>query len=286
MLPQSLRGQTLVDVLVICACSILVLVTASVVLGQVGPNQAAAGVRHPQSMKDATQLTHLHRAMVIFAQDNRSRYPIPGLIDRKTADLDGDGDGDAEIPDVGAEDITLNTTANLYSALIAINFFRPNLLISPVERNSKVEVDDDYNFAAYSPAEDSYWDPRFEADLETGSNTSYAHVVIYGERLKLHWRDKQLARFPDLANRGPKDGALDPASYTCGPHGHWTGNVVFNDNHSEMLSTVRPANVTFMSNDEQQQDNIFAFDDGLAGKDTILTFTKQMTERGPVIQHD
>ena len=286
MNPRSSRGVKLVDVLVICTCSILVLVTASVVLGQVGPKQAAPSASHPLCIKDAAQLKQIHAAMVVFAEANKGRYPIPGLINRRAADLDGDGVGEVEIPDVGPEDIALNTTANLYSALIAMHFVSLESVISPVDRNPNMKVDDDYNFAAYSPAEDSYWDPRFEADLETGSNTSYAHLVIYGRRLKLHWRDTLEPRFPVLSNRGPKDGALGPSSFTCGPHGNWTGNVVFNDNHFEMLSTARPPHVTFMSNDEKHQDNLFAFDDGLAGNDTILTFTKQMIEDGPVIQYD
>lgn len=286
MNPQTSRGVTLIDVLVICACSILVLVTASVVLGQAGPNHAGSGAHHPLSMKDADQLKQIHAAMVVFAEANKSRYPIPGFINRKAADLDGDGEGDAEISGVGPEDVALNTTANFYSSMIAMHFLPLELVISPVDRNPNVKVDDDYNLSAYSPADDSYWDVGFKADLMDGSNTSYAHLVLHSRRKLRMWRHTVGGVWPILSNRGPKDGKPNPKSYTCGPHGNWSGHVVYADNHVVFHNSTRPQGVSFIVNDFVQQDNLFAFDHGLAGKDTILTFTKQMTEEGPVIQHD
>ena len=283
---RSSRGVTVVDVLVVCTCSVLFLVTASVVVGQAQVGNDAAGARHRLSIKDAEQLKQIHAAMVAFAETHKGRYPTPGLINRKAADLDGDGKGDAEIPDVGPEDIALNTTANLYSALIAMHYVPLELVISPVDRNPNVKVDADYNNAAYSPANDSFWDAGFKAAPMEESNTSYAHLALHSQRKRRMWRHEVGGVWPVLSNRGPKDGKPNPKSYTCGPHGNWSGHVIYTDNHVEFHHATKPKGVSFIVNDHPQQDNLFAFDNGLAGIDTILTFTKQMTEEGPVIQYD
>lgn len=284
MIDRTLRGLARVESLAAVACVGLLLVLAGAVLGSSQEGRSRGGRLHPRSMRDSEQLITIHRMMVIFSREMAGVFPTPGLIDRLPVELDGQL---RDIPGRGPEDITQNTTANLYSMLIMRHYIPEQILVSPIERNPKVSVCKDYDYARYSPLEqDEYWDPSFQADLETGSNTSYAHLVMFGKRRELQWRDTLDPSFPVLGNRGPKDGSLNPSSNTCGPHGHWTGNVVFNDNHAEMLATVRPVNVTFMTNDEKQQDNIFAFDNGVAGMDTILTFTKQMTEDGPVLQHD
>ena len=286
MMDQSSRGVTRVDLLVACTCGVLVLATVSILLGQAGPNRLPTGPRHPLSMKNEAQLWMIHKAFAIFAQSNRGRYPIPGFINRKAADLDGDGNGETQLPDVGPEDIALNTTANVYSALVAQQFFTPRLLISPIERNPRVKADDGYNLDAYNPAEDLYWDAGFTADLMQESNTSYAHLVLHGQRKISMWQKKAGGIWPVLSNRGPKDGKPNPKSYTCGPHGNWSGHVVYTDDHIEFHSSPKPKGVSFIVKDHVQQDNLFAFDDGFDGRDTILSFTKQMTEDGPVIQHD
>ena len=59
-----------------------------------------------------------------------------------------------------------------------------------------------------------------------------------------------------------------------------------NDNGVEWLTTMTPSWLTFESNGWQMPDNIFAFDDGIDGGDVILSFTKDITEDGPVVQHD
>ncbi len=232
-------------------------------------------------MKDAAKLKTIDQAMLSFARQYRGRQlPTPGVIDR----LPVPGRGD--VPGRGEEDITQNTTANLYSMQIMQNYFAPPLIISPVERNPNVKAKNDYAWNVYSPRDDVYWDVRFKADLTKESHTSYAHMVIFGKRKEAHWRDNQLSEIPRLSNRGPKDGTLDPDSYTCGPHGHWVGNVVFNDSHVELLKTTTPERVRFVLNGQKKQDNLFAFDDGIGGVDAILTFTSEMSKDGPKIQHD
>ena len=283
---QRHRGHALHDVLVVCSCVVLFVAVATVVCAKPADDVRNANSRHPLSLKDQAQLVKIMEAFTIFTQHNKGRYCIPGLINRKAADLDGDGIGEAHLPDVGPEDIVLNTTANIYSAMVVQRYLYLDALISPIERNKNVKVDSDYDFSDYDPAQDVYWDSDFAADLESLSNTSYAHLPITSLRKLRSWRFNKKSPNPILSNRGPKDGKADPKSNTCGPHGYWTGHVAFSDGHVEFLRPTAPAAVPEIRIDDAQLDNIFAFDDGLGGNDTILTFTKQMTEDGPVSQHD
>ncbi len=226
------------------------------------------------SMKDNAQLNEIHQAWSIFADDNKGRYPIPGLIDRRPVPSLGDMDG------IGPEDSSLNTTANLYSAIIAQDYFNPEILISIFERNPLVTEDRDYDFSAYDPPNDVYWDPNFVADLETGSNVSYAHIPLVGDRMVRQWRDTGAASLAVLGNRGPADGVASADSYSCGKNGSWLGSLVFNDNHLETLSGKAGLKVG------RGPDNLFNFDPGLNGIDQVLAFTKEVKDNQAVLQHD
>jgi hypothetical protein len=271
---RSIRGVARTDILACAGCAVIACTIGSLVPGQAEDRVDPAGFQpHPKSMKDAAQLRAIHQSWLIFAREFSGILPTPGLIDR----LPFNGQ---EIPGRGEEDINANTTANLYSACIMHNYFTPELIISPVERNPKVRVMADYDYEAFDPVKDVYWDARFKADLTAGSNVSYAHMPIYGQRKLKEWRDTSNSAWPLLGNRGPKDGKADPSSYTCGPHGNWAGNVVFSDNHSQPFqkSTSIPLR-------DGQLDNIFASDDA-NGTDAILTFTREITDKGPVFQFD
>ncbi|MCZ6542972.1 MAG: hypothetical protein O6768_04845, partial [Planctomycetota bacterium] len=159
-------------------------------------------------MKDSAQLKDIHQAWITFAREYKGRYPVPGLIDRRPDPILGDMDG------TGPEDSSLNTTANLYSAMIAQDYFNPDTFISTFERNPAVVQDKDYDYNAYDPANDVYWDPNFVADLETGSNVSYAHVPLVGDRLVLQWRNTSGANVAVVGNRGPADGVASADSYS------------------------------------------------------------------------
>lgn len=280
------RGHALPDMLVLCCCVVLFVVIATVVCAKPADDVKDANSRHPLSLKDQAQLVKIMEAFTVFTEHHKGRYPIPGLINRKAADLDGDGIGDKHLPAIGPEDIALNTTANLYSAMVIQRYLYLDALISPIERNKKVTVDSDYDFADYNPAMDVYWDSDFAADLAKLSNTSYAHLPIFGQRKLRSWRFNKKSPNPILSNRGPKDGKADPNSNTCGPHGYWNGHVGFSDGHVEFLNPTAPYAVPVIRIEDAKLDNIFAFDDGINGRDTILSFTKLMTEDGPVLQHD
>ena len=129
-------GRSGIDTLATVACAGLLVVVAAV-LGQTRPSGGPPAEAHPLSVKDASQLAEIHQAMVIFANEWGGLLPRPGLINRLPVELDGQL---RQIPGRGEEDISLNTTANLYSSLIAQNYFAPTLVISPVERSPSTNL--------------------------------------------------------------------------------------------------------------------------------------------------
>ncbi len=225
-------------------------------------------------MQDGAQINEIHQAWIVFADDHKGRYLIPGLIDRLPDAFLGDMDG------VGPQDYSLNTTANMYSAIIAQDYFNPDTLISIFERNPAVVLDKDYDYNAYDPQNDVYWDPTFVADLETGSNVSYAHMPLVGDRMVRQWRDIGAASVAVLGNRGPADGVASADSYSCRKNGRWLGSLVFNDNHLETLSATAGLKIG------GGPDNLFNVDPGLNGLDQVLAFTKEVKDDQAVLQHD
>jgi hypothetical protein len=170
-------GQSRVDVLVIVGLVAIFGCVASVLFGQQSKSGAEGTLRlHPKSANDAAQMRGIHQAWLVCSNEYDGVLPTPGLFNRLPVD------GRHE-PGRGAEDKNANTTANLYSVCIMGNYFTPEMTVSPVERNPKVVklADDGYNYEAYNIVKDVYWDSKFAADLEKGSNVSYAHEPIAGE---------------------------------------------------------------------------------------------------------
>ncbi len=183
-------------------------------------------------------------------------------------------------------DDSLNTTAALFSAMIAQHYVVPGQLISGNEYSPYVWLDDDYDYTTYSPGNGTFWDPGFVADLAVLSNLSFAHMPLYGQRLRRNWRFNAGSRTVLLGNRGPRDGVADPSSYSVGRNGIWAGHIVFGDGHLEFADTFTPTGLVFVRDGRQLADNLFAADDGPDGMDAILAFTTAITDDGPVLQFD
>ena len=249
------KGFTLIELLVVIAIIALL-------IGLLLPALAKAQ-RNARTLKDKAQVKQIHQAFLIFAENNRDKLPTPGLIDRLP------DAGGLELPGRGPEDFTANWTAPLYSSMIAQQFFAPPILVGPTEVNPLVRADDDYNYDMYSPANDDYWDIEFTCDVESsGSNTSYAHLALCGQRKKLKWKNSQNSGDPMVATRGTRDGAVTTEEYTKSPtlelHGatkEWVGNVCFNDNHAETINNFYPSQTTYEEKSGTSApaiDNIFA----------------------------
>lgn len=225
------------------------------------PSQAGSG--SVPSLKDKTQLKQIHAAMLIFANDNNGRLPTPGL-------MNGSSIGEealSESPET--HDFTLNHTAPLFSSLISEGYFGTELVISPREINPAVLDAVDFNFDAYQPSDGIFWDSTFTAnvgDPEIGSNVSYAHLSLCGDRWLKHWRNDGPPATPMLGNRGTKNGEYDTDNYYKsptlefhGPRDQWVGNLVFADNHVETTVTFFPDLIRFRFDGEgfDRPDNIY-----------------------------
>ncbi len=188
---------------------------------------------------DSTRVRGLCQGLIMFAQNNDDKYPLPSEIDKggTTVDLPGE---------------EKNTTANILSVLIWNGFFGPELLVSAAETNKRITLYKDYSFtdpkSAVTPAE-ALWDPSLTADFVNGTGSMSFAMRIPSVTRRTEWAFTFNAAAAVVGNRGPRveglrreGNALVPllpgTSNTYAIHGSkkaWEGNVSFNDNHVEFM---------------------------------------------------
>ncbi len=246
------HGFTLVELLVVIAIIALL-------VGLLLPALAKAQ-RNARSMKDQVNQVQIHKAMLTFANDNKERLPTPGLINRRGF-MVGEPPQAMQVSGSGPEDYIKNTTANLYSAMIARKLIPPKVLVGPTEVNLIVEEFTKYDYDQYRPMADIYWDGDMVTDtgVNTGegfladisganagiSHTSYAHMALCGERKVKGWRTTAKATTVIMGTRGVKhpngnnpalpaleDFERSPTLELHGAKDEWQGNIVMADNHS------------------------------------------------------
>ncbi len=226
-----------------------------------------------RQLKDSTQVRGIHQAMVTWAGSNKEMFPLPSQLDRMGATVSPaatiGGNPEPGTEPAGDPQRAKDTTANIYSVLVWNNNITPEILVSPAEASDKIKIMDEY--ASFEPKtavdpKKAKWDPAFSADFTTGmGNTSYAHmqpsglVVSPDPKLKgrptgrlSQWRDTYDDTTAVIGSRGPEIKSVESASKTeatavfanpasttllvLGSKYDWGGNIVFNDNHVDMMS--------------------------------------------------
>lgn len=265
--PQR-TGYGLLGLLITLVCIVVLFAISMSALNKAITGEGSPREGTVRSVQDQMQLHALFQSMVAGSRDFReSQYITPSEVSRS-----GDRSED--------------TTANLFSAMVALQYTRPENLISGNEYNHHVVVKEDYDYTAYVPERSSFWDQTFMADLHDLSHVSFAHMPLYGERFTRGWRATHDARTVLLGNRGPEDGEDDPYSYTYGRDGVWGGHVLYGDGHIRFHTEFTPGGLTYERDGRAQPDNLYFMDDGADGRDAVLSFTREMTQDGPVLQYD
>src|SRR5947207_1279885 len=142
MSDKSRRGMSLPELVIATVCIMVLVSVGFVLLTNFSPHRGA------QLLKDASQIRGIHQSWVIFSRNFDGVFPTPGFAQRLPDPVLG------PTPGRGPEDVTQNTTANLFSMCIAQNFFTPELCIGPTEPSSHVMVFDEYNWDSYQPQND------------------------------------------------------------------------------------------------------------------------------------
>lgn len=241
------RAFTLLELLAAAAAGSVLLACVAVCIGEPGgeSNDLETARGKARQIKDATQLRAIHQGMVLWAQNNADKYPLPSLVDKD----------DATISDRGTRK---DTTGHIMSLMVYAGFFSPELLVSPVENNPRVGVMGTYEFSAPKAAvnaEKALWDPALSADFtrREGGHVSYAHLQPFGGRLE-RWSSTYQVDQPIVSNRGPEIGEVaygedndkvtmllkSPRSLTMkayGPSETWRGNVAYADNHVDFVTS-------------------------------------------------
>ncbi|MBX3403734.1 MAG: hypothetical protein KF699_10030 [Phycisphaeraceae bacterium] len=204
-----------------------------------------------RQLKDATQVRGIMQSMIIWANNNNGKFPLPSEFD--TADDTVSLNGRAK-----------DTTANILSVMIFNGSISTELCISAAEVNPNIKVDGRYEFdrpkAAIRPAA-ALWDPGFKADFtkDQVGNNSFAHLQPSDGRLP-RWADTFSSLEPIVSNRAPEIEKVerkgdDAAGWTYevttakkdsltlqihGAKETWEGNVGFGDGHVDFMTRIAP----------------------------------------------
>lgn len=284
---QKTRGFTLVELLVVVA---IIAVLIGLLLPALSKAQQAA-----RSVKDSTQIQQIHKAMLIYANEEpQRRLPVPGWIHRdQSAGYLPPGVSQGS-PNQGRECQKKNGTRNLFSVCLMREMFNPDLLYGPTEANEVIREAINYNYAAYNPSGGIFWDgdvtgwncaadnlnagnfrgkiylTTAPTDPNDGCHFSYAAMVLCGQRKKQYWRADLIPEAsgtkPMIGTRGTTNGTTTGPTYDDSPtlllHGdkkEWQGNIAYGDNHVGTENTFYPPSTVYeCGNGNARADNIFA----------------------------
>lgn len=259
------KGFSLVGMLITLVCMVVLF---SILINALGKAKSGLGTQQPNtidSFEDKLYLDQLFKSLAVYAVDNKGRFLVP-------SDL------------TGSNNPAENTTANFFSAVVMHCDIPCKQLISGNEYSGYVFLKEDYDQSYYNPAKKSFWDPTFVADLGRGSNVSFGHMPLFGQRLQRQWTDTYSSSFPLIGNRGPQDGVNSINSLACGRDGVWRGHMVFGDGHVSFID--QPILAKSTGHQSGQGDNVFKMETGPNGMDAIIAFTRELSRSGPTLQFD
>lgn len=257
------RGLTIVDAIVLTVLVVLVTMIALVF---------SSGRRHNghgRVTKESYQVRGIVHSMIVWADSNRDEFPLPSVIDANSTTV-------AEVGDAK------NTTANILSVLVYNGFLPTEMLVSCVEVNENIRVDEDYETskpkAAVNPAL-ALWDPALSADFTSagGGNISYAHIPPVGARRALWSVTNASGTTPIVGHRGPEIAGIAqqagrqatpsfarPTSNTfqfLGSPKKWEGMVAYGDNHVDFALAPAPYGLTYKSTDGLSKPDLLFYDE-------------------------
>jgi prepilin-type N-terminal cleavage/methylation domain-containing protein len=268
-------GFTLIELLVVIA---IIALLVGILLPALGKARQSA-----RQLKCSTQVRGIVQAMVVWAGNNGSKYPLPSELDTGGATVTGTG-----------VDARKDNTGNVLSVMIFNGGISPEICISPAESNTGSVAKKD-NYALTNPSgtptsAQALWDPTFKGaptspndgmSVANGSgvgNNSYAQVPPFYRRKSL-WSDTFSSTEAVFGNRGPQysgtsapttgrwvlvSGTYGTASNTLLIHGGrstWEGNIGYNDSHVAFETKPNPDAITYSSgttNPIARADNLFA----------------------------
>ncbi|HMN41935.1 MAG TPA: prepilin-type N-terminal cleavage/methylation domain-containing protein [Phycisphaerales bacterium] len=262
------RGFTLVELLaVLVAVAVLIVTTAlsGCCLPALGKARASA-----RQLKCSTQVRGIAQAMIVWASNNQSLYPLPSSLDTANATV------------AAGPPRSKDTTANILSVMIYNGSISPEICVCSGETNPKISAHAAYMYSSPPTApspNNALWDPSFSADFSTGNaNNSYAHLQPSGvqmpenqvpdytgaapespdpKKTKLVWTGRMTMwqdtynsteaifgdRAPEITASAPTIKTRIAISNSLGLHGGpstWEGNIGYNDNHVSFETTLSP----------------------------------------------
>jgi len=210
---------------------------------------------------------------------------------------------DTSEPPKYPEDVTRNHSAALYSLLVVNHYVPVSTLVSPADVNPWVRVKEDYDFDAYNPSRDSYWDSTFRMRIDRedpGAHGSYAHRAIHGPRKSKEWRPDGEPEQAVLVNRGPRDGVSAGEAYHDSPtlrfhppDRAWVGHIVRHDNHVETV-TIPPTDRVTTAGEPVRVRNPFLDEpregeeahESTGGKRVVMSVYRAMAPEGGLRVYD
>jgi len=254
------RGFTLIELLVVIA---IIALLVGILLPALGKARASA-----RQLKCSTQVRGIVQAMVVWANNNQSKYPLPSEIDT--------GNSTTNVGNTTATAYQKDTTGNILSLMIFNGNISSEICVSPAESNTgAISVKKDYALSNPTGApqpSNALWDPGFMGTpnqtpivgtaVSGQGNNSYAHIPPFYRR-KSVWSDTYSSTEAVFGNRGPQfsgtsapstgrwaltSGTYGTASNTLLIHGGrstWEGNIGYNDGHVTFETKPNPDAITY-----------------------------------------